>query len=123
AAAAVEQDSLLRRAASSLGGEELGKRNSLRVAPSLVALPGSLSHQQPGCVEIRRHVCQHCLDHLKVADALPELPPLTREVDAGIETCLQDANGSGRYPQPSMVQRSHRHLEPLTRFTENRVVS
>src|SRR5205823_5087556 len=87
AAGAVDEDRLVGRAHGGVTAVELGHGEVLGVHGA-----GRAPGQQAGGVELGLHVGKGSLDHLEVADALPELAPVTREVEAGVQARLMDAD-------------------------------
>src|SRR5439155_9219021 len=92
AIAAEYLDGVGRHAHGDIAGEELGDRRLAGAGEVPAAQVRGAEVEEPRRVDLRRHVRQHHLDRLELADRLAELPPLGGVGDRGFERGAGDAN-------------------------------
>ena len=79
---------------------------------------GGAERQQPGCVELSRHIGYLPLNALKVADRLAELLSFFGVFQCSVEGALRHAEREGGNRNASAVQHAHGIDEPLTLLTQ-----
>src|SRR5690606_4934408 len=102
ASPAVEQDCLIRCSDGGLGREELGSGCFEGRSPALLLGPGSAVGEQARRLDVGAHVGDHLLNHLEIADALPELAPGPGKLDTGVQAGLADTDSPGGNAEPPM---------------------
>ncbi len=78
--------------------------------------------QQPGRVDLGRHVGELELDRLVLGDRLAERPALLRVGERVLERGARDAERLGRDADPAAVERRHRDLEAAADLAEQVIV-
>ena len=78
-------------------------------------------HHQPGGLDLHRHVGQHELHALEIADRLAELLALLGVCDRRVERALRDADGLRTDRRARVIQRRQRGLEAGARLADDPV--
>ena len=78
-------------------------------------------HHQPGRFDLHRHVGEHELHTLEVADRLAELLAVLGVGDRGVQRALRDADGLRADRRAGVVQRRQRGLEAGARLADDPV--
>src|SRR5439155_998814 len=113
AVATEDLDRLSGLAARHLGREELGLGPRLRMRHVLLLEPGSAVDEEPGRVDLHRHVRELVLDCLELADRPPERVPFLRVLARDVVRRLRDPDRLRGDTDPAAVERRHRHVETL----------
>ncbi len=102
-----------------LAGEVLRLRDVEPVVePSLVFGPGGLVDEEPCGFDFGRHLRDHVLVHLELADLLPELLAVVRVLDGRIQAGLGQPDGAGRGREARLVERAEDDLGPVAGRTQ-----
>src|SRR5439155_15371143 len=109
AVATEDLDCLGRLPARRLRGEELRLRSGLGVWLALLLQPRSTVREQPGGIDLGRHVGELPLDRLELADPTAEGVPLLRVLARDVVAGLRDADRLRGDADPAAVERRHRH--------------
>src|SRR6478609_99396 len=96
-----------------LGGVPLGEAGLARIAQALVLEPGRPPDEQPAHLGPGRHLGDHLLDQLVLADLLSEGVPLVGVAHRCVETRLGKADRTSRDREPTLVDRAHRDRKTL----------
>src|SRR5262249_52333182 len=121
AVAAEDLDRLAGLAARYLRGQELRLRARLRHTHALVLQRSGAVDEQPGGVDLGRHVRELELDRLVLGDALAEGLTLPRVLARDVVRRLRDADRLRRDADAAAVERLHRYPEALVLFVEQTV--
>src|SRR2546425_923329 len=98
--------------------EELRDTRFVRVPlPTIFQVCGAVG-QQPGRVDLRRHVRELPLDRLELRDLLSERLPFLRVLRGLLEGPLADAERLGGDANPAPVERLHRDREPFVKVSQ-----
>ena len=97
-----------------VGAERLriGRLDRVELAPAPDA-PRRLDHEQARRFVLHRHLGEHELDRLELADRLPERLALERVLRALLERAPHDSGRACRDPRARAIERLHRDLEAL----------
>src|SRR5919206_37357 len=109
AVAAVDAEALLHAEAPGLGGEELGHAGLEVGALAGVLEPRGAQREQPGGLDLSRHVGQLELDRLVLGDRAPEGAALLGVAQRELERALRDAHAAGGDVDAPHLERVH-HL-------------
>src|SRR2546428_9661800 len=99
-------------------GVPLRERSLAGVAHPLVLHPSRAQIQQAADLVVPRHARDHLLDELVLADGPAKGPALPRVTRAAVKTGPDETGRSRRHGIPTLIQRKHRDMEPLTLLTE-----
>src|SRR5712692_3208251 len=118
AVAAVDLHGVRRDAHGHLGGEELGHRRLGPEGLAPVLEERRAQREQARRLDRRRHVGQHPLDHLVLADRHAEALALARVAERGLVRRDGDADGLRGDADAAAVDGRHGDLEPLPLLAE-----
>ena len=77
--------------------------------------------EEPGRVDLRRHVGELVLDRLEVGDRASERVPLLRVLACDVVRRLRDPDRLRGDPDPAAVERRHRDVEALALLVQQPV--
>src|SRR5262249_19368388 len=83
-----------------------------------VLQPGRMIGQEPGRLDIGRHVSHSRLHLLEIADALTKLATLSGKVDTGIQAGLAHPHSTRRSSKAPGIEGRHRYLETGALLTQ-----
>ena len=113
AIAAVDLHRFAGRAGRGLGRVQFRHGRLAAKGLSQIRQLGRPQHQQPGRIQLHRHVGEHELDGLVLGQPLGKRPALRGVGDAVVERCAADAYRHGPDADAPAFQHAHRLTKPL----------
>src|SRR5438874_7936758 len=118
---AEDLDRFARLATCHLGSKQLRLRTFLCVRESVLLAPSCSVDEQPGGVDLRRHVGELPLNRLKVSDPLPERVSFARVLPSNVVGSLRDPERLRGDADPASVEGRHRNREALVLLVQQPV--